>query len=495
MSYFSWTGHALADVGIASLLAMRGKSRPEDLDSDDLEACAAQMEGIYFSGVIGNYLTCVFPNSEYVQPGSGAAKDEKRRQYAREVIYAFQATKQLEGATCVFSGNPATHKINRVHMPLITGKDVLNFFPNGEGGLYISGPYLTAMQALPLGGRRCEGRLLIAHSDNPALTTAFARLYWQDNQRLLNLASSNRIPTGKGADPILSREMAAEGKFPDAKAPKTLLLHDLQQLLDESQDALKESPEMLHSCVTAYWLSNSGQGPSIDIFQVPNAGLRTIAQLSRDPIRGPWRRLLHSGWAPAFAKGKKPKETPAVTGAGLTSNRVYYDLFAIFEDGDVNESKVASFVKRHLLGRHLTKDQFLAWAETPNWLLTEFFLHRLLGMTQERLDRIRDFADRLARFIQTRNDKGLLHSLLYDGREWEIRNALIKAQRRSAASELLFGLQEYMDIFLAEDGMGRESWSLVRDLIVIRLVEALHKEGYFSKPDVLAEIASADEAA
>jgi CRISPR-associated protein Cst1 len=491
-----WTGHALADVGIAALLAIRGKSRPEDLDEEDLANCAALMERIYFSGVIGNYLTCVFPNSEYVQPGSGAAKDAKRKQYARDVLFAFQATKEIEGAKCAFSGNPATHKINRVHLPLITGKDVLNFFPNGEGGLFISGPYLTALQALPLGGRRCEGRLLIAHSDHSSLTLAFARLYWRDNQRLLNLAATNSIPTGKGADPTLIREMASEGKFPDAKAPKTLLLNDLQALLQEASMEREEDAELLRASVTAYWLSNSGQGPSIDIFQVPNAGLRVLAELSRDPIRGPWKRLLQSGWAPqTSSKVKKSKDAPAVTGAGLTSNAVLQRLFAIFEDGDVDTGRAAVFVNRYLLGRRLTPDKFLEWAATPSWLLAEFFLNRLLGMTQERLDRIRTFADRLAQYIETKNDKGLLRSFMYGDKEWQLRNALVKAQRHSAAGDLLFGLQDYLDVFMAEDGMGRESWGLVRDLIAIRIVETLHRAGYLSKAEVAAEIAAGNEGA
>ena len=58
------------------------------------------------------------------------------------------------------------------------------FFPGGAGGLFVAGRYLTALQALPLGGRRSEGKQLIAHSDSPALTLALARNLVEDNRRL-----------------------------------------------------------------------------------------------------------------------------------------------------------------------------------------------------------------------------------------------------------------------------------------------------------------------
>ncbi|MCX6602434.1 MAG: hypothetical protein NTV52_02440, partial [Acidobacteria bacterium] len=244
-----WTGHPLVDVGIAALCAMAEQDDPAQLTLDDLASCATRMEQLYFEGPLSTFLTCVFPNSEYVQPqpkpkpnedpqktiNARQAKVAKRKAYATDILFAFRATSSPpEYPPCAFSGEPATHCINRIHMPLLTGEAVLNFFPNGQGGLYIAGPYLTALQALPLGGRRCEGRLLIAHADHPALTLAFAKRYWQDNQRLLNLATANQLPLGKGPDPTLSRENSAEGKYPDAKSPRTLILHDLQELFRET---------------------------------------------------------------------------------------------------------------------------------------------------------------------------------------------------------------------------------------------------------------------
>jgi CRISPR-associated protein Cst1 len=467
---------------------MSEKSDPTALTHDDLTSCASRMEQLYFGGPLGTFLTCVFPNSEYVQPGDPVAKAAKRQQYSQEVLFAFNAPPPKQPAPpCAFSGEPSTHRINRVHMPLLTGKDVLNFFPNAEGGLNIAGPYLTALQALPLGGRRCEGRLLIAYADHPTLTLQFARRYWQDNLRLLNLATANQLPLGKGPDPALPREAAAEGKYPDAKSPRTLLLHDLQEILQETATAKQFEVDLQTTTVTAYWLSNSGQGPSLDLFHIGNHCLRTLAKANLDPVGPLWRQLLRSGWP---APNAKKKSAPTLVGPGRTANTVLNQLFEIFEDGVINPEQANAFVRYKLLGRALSRDEFLTWAAKPSWLLTAFFLGNLIGMNQQRLDRIRTFSDRLAQYIEVTNDRGLLRTLLNENKDWLIRNALIKAQRRSASSELLFGLDEFLNVFFAEEGMGMESPGLIRDLIAIRLTEKLHQSGFFQKTGVIEELSN-----
>jgi hypothetical protein len=187
-----WTGNPLVDVGIATLCAMTNRSAPQDLGLKDLNAAATEMEEYYFSGLLMSYLTSVFMNSEYVQPGSGERKERSREAYAKRVLFAHSSPSDegLAGLTCVFSGLPATHLIHRGQMPLLSGKDVPNFYPSGLGALPIAGPYLTALQALPLGGRRCEGKMLVAHSDNGDVTIELAKHYLEDNRRLLQLSKA-----------------------------------------------------------------------------------------------------------------------------------------------------------------------------------------------------------------------------------------------------------------------------------------------------------------
>jgi hypothetical protein len=53
---------------------------------------------------------------------------------------------------------------------------------------------------------------------------------------------------------------------------------------------------------------------------------------------------------------------------------------------------------------------------------------------------------------------------------------LRRVQRESASGEILFGLDEYRDVWLHDDGDAY----LVRDLVCIRVVERLHGLGYFA---------------
>ena len=233
-----WTGNPLVDVGIATLCAINNRSVPQDLTLEDLDIAAREMEDYYFSGLLMSYLTCVFMNSEYVQPGTGEKKEQSREAYAKRVLFAHRSPPD-EGAiglTCAFSGLPATHLIHRGQMPLLTGEDVLNFYPSGLGTLPIAGQYLTALQALPLGGRRCEGKMLIGHSDSGEITVGLAKKYLDDNRRLLQLSKVGQLPQKDGADPALVREQGAwdsqkkRAKYPDAKAAPSLISFDLMRI-------------------------------------------------------------------------------------------------------------------------------------------------------------------------------------------------------------------------------------------------------------------------
>lgn len=522
-----FTGHPLADVGVATLCAMAGRANPDAVTLEDLDRVTGELQGHYFSGSMQSYLTCVFMNSEYVQHGAGEAKAKKRSEYANRVLRAYRrsaadAEEEARGLRCAYSGAPATHVVHRSQVPMLTGAEVLNFFPAARGALPVAGPYLTAIQAVPMGGRRAEGRLLIAHSDDPALTIAFSRKYLADNRRLLNLARSGGLPARNGPDPALDREHAAKAsgddetpggaKYPDAKGPQSLVVADL---LDLAGERLALSHE---ASVTVYVMSNSGQGPSLEIHPIPSNLVRFLHLVVRAETNAPWRRLVAGAWRdPAgrddatgretAARRKKTKKPKAVAGAGVgaggpgrSRNVVLEDLVAIFDAGFVDLRAARRFARRHLL-------RDVRWRDTQStgdgidsgsvdWSLTELFLKEVIGMDAKRVQRIREFADKLAEHVSATTDTRLFRDVVFGQRPWEVRNALTKAQRNEARehARLLFGLQEYLDVFEADDAVGLGDWSLTRDLVSIRLVEALHERGFFrERPDALTHDDGGDD--
>lgn len=497
-----WTGSPLVDVGIATLCAMTGRATPTDLSLDDFDNAAAEMEGYYFSGLLMSYLTCVFMNSEYVQPGSGEKKEQSRAAYSKRVLFAHRSDPDpdMAGITCAFSGQPATHLIHRGQMPLLTGEDVLNFYPAGLGCLPVAGPYLTAIQALPLGGRRCEGKLLLGHSDSGAVTIELAKRYLADNRRLLQLSKAGQLPQKDGADQTLEREQGAwdaqkkRAKYPDAKAAPSLILSDLAEIRALRRSVELDSPVS----VTVYWLSSSGQGPSLAIFQLPSNVISFITKAGMARTQAQWNRIIARGWQrpggevessvpdtggspKAAAKGKAKRRTSTVEGGpGRSRNNALADLFQIYETGVVDIRHAGTFLRRHILS------DLKGTIQSPgecDWSLTELFLKEVIGMEQQRIDAIRTFADRLAEHITTRNNKKLFRDVVRAEKAWELRNALAKAQRNEADQNgrLLFGLDDYLAVFEADDSVGRTDWGLVRDLISIRLVEQLHASDFLTR--------------
>lgn len=506
------------------MCAMAGKENPQELTGSDLDRVTDELQGDYFSGLMQSYLACVFMNSEYVQHGSGEAKEKKRAAYADRVLRAYRRSAQeaeegAAGLRCAYSGQAATHLVHRSQVPMLTGAEVLNFFPAARGALPIAGPYLTAIQAVPMGGRRAEGRLLIAHSDAPALSIAFARKYLADNRRLLNLARQGRLPARNGPDPGLDREHGAKAsgdddtpggaKYPDAKGPMSLIVADLLDLALE-RGVLSHG----EASVTVYVMSNSGQGPSLEIHPIPSNFVRFLQLVVRSATRASWQRLVAGGWrdpaekedvrataveAPAKARKRKavPSRVSVSGGPGRSRNRVLDDLVSIFDAGFVDLRAARRFARRHLLrdvrwsdAKPVRREASGIDSSLIDWSLAELFMKEVVGMDAKRVERIREFADKLAGHVATTNDTRLFRDVVFGQRPWEVRNALTKAQRDEARKQdrLLFGLQEYLDVFEADDAVGLADWSLTRDLVSIRLVEALHERGFFrERPEALKE--------
>lgn len=499
-----WTGHPLADVGVATACAMVNKAAPEDVTLDDLDFVANELRQAYLDPFLVAYLSCVYTmNAPYTNP---SMSDDVRRTEVDRVLLAHRVSPDAEaqGLMCVFSRRPATHVVHRAQIPMLTGGGVLNFFPAGRSELPVAGPFLVAIQSLAFGGRRSEGKLLIVHCDDPRWTLEFARQYVADNRRVMDLARAGRLPDQDGPNLALERECAAwdgtkkRPKYPDVKAPHSFVMDDLLQVANRRATGRMKTE---HTSVTVYHLSNSGQGPSLVVDHVPSQFVSFIQQASRVPYQPSWKALIGQGWrmareeqlvaqASTEVKGKrKPKKPgkPAIPGGpGRSRNDVYNDLLRIYEAGFCDPAAAAQFVRRHLLRFSRPRDngEFRlrrGQLDLIHWDLTGLFLEKVMGMDKQRIERIRQFADRLAEVICKTRDKSLFRDLVYQHKAWEYRNALSKAQRNLAKDrrDLLFGLDDYVQVFLADDAVGAADWGLVRDLISIRLVESLHQQNFF----------------
>jgi CRISPR-associated protein Cst1 len=497
-----YTGHPIADVGVATLSAFCEKPDPSTLTKKDLLRVANFLEKEYFSGKLLSYLTCVFPNAAYVQPGAqpGAKikmKPENIAQFKREVLHAFEEPpdSQASGLRCAFSGELASRIVYRQHVPMITGENVLNFFPAGIGGLPISGAYLLAIQAFPMGARRCYGRALAVHCpDDSKLTYAFAHRFLNDNRKLLLLTDKSKE------------------KYLDAKAPKTLVIHVLLEIEAQRREWNEEEPA---PSVTVYHLTNYGVSTkaTIDLYHLPSEVARFIRAVSRAGTSQVWQKIQSSARErisenekPKRGKGRKKNKAAINKSEGnawtpeLNRNYLYDDLFDL-------PTNAARFVRTYFLRQahpfarendprrnyHLTEQLDLV-----SWEITRLFLKEVIGMEKTRIDAIRTLGDRIAQRIASDNDRRLFQGLYQAQRYVILRNLLIKASnaRLKKGQPPLLGLDEFLLVFEEGEELARTDWTLARDLVLIRVIEELHRQGWFGKqPDALQELETEDEAA
>jgi CRISPR-associated protein Cst1 len=303
---------------------------------------------------------------------------------------------------------------------------------------------------------------------------------------------SGRLPNREGTSADLPRENASwdpakkRPKYPDAKAASSLIASDLLDVIRKQRDTnVAESMASLD----VYWLSSSGQGPSLEIFTLPSNLIKFFREISKAATSATWESLLRRGWdfSPEYVQTRpKDKNVPSLTGPGRSRNPVLADLLSIYTAGFIDQRRARSFVRRHLLAEQR------GLIERPgdcNWELTDLFLKEVLGMSPDRVERVRAFADMLAEYIAEKNDKGIFRTIAFAQRPWELRNSLEKAQRKEYLSnqKLLFSFDDYVNVFETEDNAGFADWSLVRDLICIRLIEQLHKAKWLVPEDLKNE--------
>ncbi|MCZ7571792.1 MAG: type I-B CRISPR-associated protein Cas8b1/Cst1 [Ardenticatenaceae bacterium] len=486
-----YTGHPLVDVGIATITAFAGKRDPAQVSEADLDAVADYIAREYVRQPLKSFLTVAFPNSGFTQPAFEKTP-ERRRAYAQRVLRGYRTDTPTLEERCVFTGEPAVAvafgdkdelplgRAFRQHIPLLTGEGVINFHPYGDAGLPVSGKALLAIQAFPLGCAKCGGRLLAVHSDNPALTLHFAAAFLNTNRQAVQLAQA-----------------AGSTKMPEVHlGSRTLLITTLLDAAEMQREAREE--EKLFS-LTAYHLSNSGQGPGLDIYHLPLQIIGFLRDMHRAEYRQAWNTIVGRAWEVAPVKKGRKREADDQP-FQPRRNWLYEDLFKLPDTARV-------FLRTYLLreafrfaradqgdprGTYSLKDE----AELVSWKVTERFLRRIMNMDKERIAQIRTLGDRLAEYVTGQNDRRFFRDFFAEQNYGNFRTALIKANLAHVrrGNSPIVTLDPYIEVFEDGDEVSRPDWRLARDLVLIRMVERLYEHGWLGRnADAIPESTSEDD--
>ena len=485
-----YTGHPLVDVGVATIAAFVNKRDPASLTEADLDKVADFMASHYIVDPLKSFLTVAFPNSGFTNPAFSKTP-QKRDEYAKRILRAYRADTPRLAERCVFTGEPAVGiafsdklppgRAFRQHIPLLTGEDVINFYPWGDAGLPVSGKAILAIQAFPLGCAKCGGRLLAVHSDNPDLIYDFAAEFLEYNRKAITLA-----------------QQGGSKKLPEAESSaKTLLI---ETLLEVEQSRRDEAREHRPASVTAYHLSNLGATPSLDIYHLPLELTDFLSQIISPDYKTEWDAIARRAWWRSQPKRKgKGGEGGQEESKRPQRNVLYEDLFQL--PGNARQFVRCYFLRIPMRIRseddprraYSLRDE----AGLVSWKITELFLRRIMNMDKERIQQIRELGDRLAAYVSQENDHRFF-AAFFQHRYDYFRTALIKANLTHVqrGNPPLITLDPYIAIFEEGNEIAAPDWRLARDLVLIRMVEQLYQQGWLgSHPEAIPKISEEPESA
>ena len=489
-----YTGHPLVDVGIATITAFVNKRHPDELTETDLDEVADYITREYVQDPLKSFLTVAFPNSGFTQPAYNKTP-EKRSAYATRVLRNYSDdTPLLDDEKCVFTSKPAVAvafgekeslpqgRAFRQHIPLLTGENVINFHAYGEAGLPVSGEALLAIQAFPLGCAKSGGRLLAVHSDNPRLILHFARSFLEENQRTIRLAQE-----------------AGSKKMDESHRQRGTLL--VETLLKVDAD-IKERKDLQPFSITAYRLSNSGQGVGLDIYHLPLQIIGFLHEMKGVDYRIQWGGIVNRARETEPQKKRKQADKPFQP----SRNWLYEEILRLYDGSFLRPDRAKRFLRTYFLRRpfrYARSDQgdprgdygLTHEMNLVSWNIISSFLMEVFNMEEGRIEQIRKMGDRLAEYINKHKDRHLLTNFRH--RNYGVfRTALLRANYRQIQSgnSPIIEFDPYIEVFEHAENDSHLNWRLTRDLVFLRMIEQLHKLGWFAKnTDVELEIDSEEE--
>jgi CRISPR-associated protein Cst1 len=459
-SPYRWTNHPLLDMGIASLLAFANKSKPEDITGGDLDEFARYAESAYFSPEINSYLTVLF-TSNFLNP---SFSEDKKKQFLSVILRSYQNEPDPALGPCAYCANASIRRAHRDLVPMLTGREHVNFSANGTPGLTICGNCILALQALSIGSPMCGGRSLVVFSDDPTLVLELVKEWQPEIRKRIQLSEQS----GQKLSPLTR--------------PLTRTIDALTKIDAQTQAS---------TSITIYHFTNSGQGPQVDIYFLPSSVVRFVQRANAARYSAAWREIVCRAWE-LISKSQKGN-TANGEKAQPTRNFLYEDLFGL-------PDRSASFVRTYFLrkakqyakGPGDPRAMYRGWQDyVPGlWNLAALFLEEVMTVERKRIESIRKLGDTVADEIVSENDRRLWWTVYSADAYRQARLALIQASKRRLKRGLapVISLDEFLEIFEEGEELPRIDWRLAWDLVLIRIIEKLYEAKWFEKNrDLLGE--------
>ncbi len=428
--YAKLMGNPFVDAGVCGICEWLGPTvQPEQVTVADLEQVVNDVAPIMQTDAGWANLHGIFPNSVLTNPAY--RKHDQVELLRNECQDYLNTISELEqSGDCIGCGRRAVNTwLSKTNVPLTGSGKLRNFFPTfAEGAGYCSACAL-AIQLSPLAFVATGGKFLTLHSNS-----------WR----------ALRTWTRRCIADVQSQQVRQEitGCFnPGYKNPRNGLFYMTQEMVQFEEMRTDENVPMQVYCFTNY-----NQGPELEIFHMPAPVFRFLRYAYQGEFKTAWSEIVRSGYRKVnWAKVKSEEDYKN------RPNLVYENL---------------------LQGRSILRSFLNQRARKPrgNWELLFLYLNKVRTMKQERLDKLKQVGDFIAKSIRESGRDRRLTQLERAKSYRECRNVLrfvVRDRISQGAQQPLFSIDDYVEhLFPATDNV--TFWSETRDLLLFRIYEQLH---------------------
>ena len=243
----------------------------------------------------------------------------------------------------------------------------------------------------------------------------------------------------------------------------TLLINTLLQA-DIRQQEEREDKQPFS--LTAYHLTNSGQGVGLEIYHLPLQIIGFLREMESADYRMQWTGIVRRAWeTEPQKKSKKTDDKPFRP----RRNWLYEEILGLYDSSFLLPDKAKTFLRTYFLRqafRYARADQGDPRAnyglthdkDLVSWNITASFLRKVFNMEKERIEEIRKMGDKLANYVSSQNDRRFFREFFHQRRPSNVRTLLIRANLAHVrrGNPPIITLDPYIEVF--EEGYGvRES--------------------------------------
>lgn len=412
------TGDPIIDSG---LLAIKTITNKENCTEEELKKVADDLVDLYLTPGWTKELCLIFPNATYIQNAKNYDKSGKSKEFLYSLIHDKGGNK-----TCVYCGASTGKKFNKSQIPLVGSGNLVNFFLDPfSSGLDVCSQCAFAVQFAPLMFYKIGGKP-VCISTNYEIMQMFA-------EEFIAFHNKNKI-LGTNS-----------GLYNDGfKHVQNAIFHLAYKTIKYRRISAVGGE------ITLYRLDNFNQGGAgVEIYKLPNNVFKFVVMvMTSADYKKDWYALLSRHYTDLKSKD----DTPV---------------------WKANYNKIHDF---------LLKDKSIVWAFKDDknkkslmpWPVIEKYLELVRNMNKQRIEVIKNLADRIAMCIEESGNKGRVNDIIMAKDFVSFKNQIrliVSDWQKLGKEDTLVTFDNYV-IAVADDN----NWKEVQNLVVIRLYEKLHNK-------------------